>query len=316
MTADLPPSEPDGDKPDASSVDDGLLGDLVVPPAKTPFFQASNSPRYQRQALIRETEQSLDSSLICYVSGRNTSVEREDVVCFVDLLHNIAPGSNVDLLLHTGGGDIDAAEKLITMMRKKVGTARLRVIVPDYAKSAGTLMALGADAIVMSDTSELGPIDPQVVRADRNGNRMLHSVKNYLDAYDSLCKALKDDPENVASQVMLSKLDPETVQLFRGVMKRARQFAEKALKQGMMQNGGNWSQTVSKLLDNERFLTHGQPISWEDARDPEIGLTVEYLGPNDPKWLELWQLYCLQKLAVRDDEKLFESQVASLIVSS
>ena len=69
----------------------------------------------------------------------------------------------------------------MAMVRKKASTGRVRVIVPDYAKSAGTLMALGADRIIMSETSELGPIDPQVILADRNGNRMPHSVKNYLD---------------------------------------------------------------------------------------------------------------------------------------
>lgn len=42
-------------------------------------------------------------------------------------------------LIHTGGGDIDAAEKVNRIVRAKVGTGTLRVVVPDYAKSAGTL---------------------------------------------------------------------------------------------------------------------------------------------------------------------------------
>jgi ClpP class serine protease len=46
-------------------------------------------------------------------------------------------------MLHTGGGDIDAAEKLMAMIRKTVSTGGVRVIVPDSTKSAGTLMALG-----------------------------------------------------------------------------------------------------------------------------------------------------------------------------
>jgi membrane-bound ClpP family serine protease len=289
----------------------------VVPPlTKTPLFQAINAGRYQRQALIREIQHSSGAKLICYVAGIGAPVDREDVVCFVDLLHNIAPGQDVDLLLQTGGGDIDAAEKLITMVRKKVGTARLRVIVPDYAKSAGTLMALGADIIVMSDTSELGPIDPQIVRSDHNGNRVWHSVKNYIDAYEEHKAALKEDPTNVTAQMMLSKLDPETVQLFNSTMLRARAFAESQLKRGMMLKGGNWSQAVSALLNTTRFQTHGQPISWEDASDPTIGLTVEYRRPDDELWLQYWQLYCLQLLSVKDNQKLFESDFASLCIDS
>ncbi len=156
--------------------DDELAGDGaeevlkgVVPPiTKTPLYQAIHAARYQRQALIREIEVLSGNKLICYIAGISAPVDREDVVCFVDLLHNITCGQNVDLMLHTGGGDIDAAEKLMAMIRKKVSTGQVRVIVPDYAKSAGTLMALGADRIIMSDSSELGPIDPQVIRADRD----------------------------------------------------------------------------------------------------------------------------------------------------
>lgn len=297
---------------------EGVLDDVVPSPIKkTPLFQAMHAGRYQRQAMIREIEKLTDSHLICYVAGRFSPVDREDTICFVDLLHNIPAGENVDLILHTGGGDIDAAEKLISMVRKKVGKARLRVIVPDYAKSAGTLIALGADSIVMSDTSELGPIDPQIVMADHNGNRVAHSVKNYIDAYKQYETALTKDPTDVTAQLMLSKLDPATVQLFESVMVRARRFAEKLLTQGMMQNNnGNWSQAVSALLDTSRFQTHGQPIAWEDAADTAIGLTVDYLDPHDELWEHCWQLYCLQVLAVKDNEKLFESKIASICIES
>jgi hypothetical protein len=83
-----------------------------------------------------------------------------------------------------------------------------------------------------------------------------------------------------------------------------------------MQNGGNWSGAVSALLDNEEFQTHGQPIGWEDAVDPKIGLTVEYLSPADELWLQFWQLYCLQVLEVKDIQELFESEIASLCMDS
>lgn len=294
----------------------GVLDNVVPPISKTPLYEAIHAARYQRRALIREIQQKTDSKLICYVGGNAAPVDREDVRFFVDLLHNISPGQNIDLLLHTIGGDIDAAEKLITMVRKRAGTSRLRVIVPDYAKSAGTLMALGADRIVMSDTSELGPIDPQVIRTDHNGNRMMHSVKNYLDAYDQYEAALKHNPKDVTAGLMLSKLDPETVRLFKSIMSRARELAENLLKRGMMHNGGAWTQTVSMLLDTARFQTHSQPISWEDAVSPAIGLTVDYFGPNDELWLKLWQLYCLQVLAIKDTQKLYESEIASICTDS
>jgi hypothetical protein len=299
---------------------DSAVGETVdrppTPVSKTPLFQAINAARYQRQALIREIQGLEGPKLICYVAGIDAPVDREDVLGIVDLLHNIPPGHAIDLMLHTGGGDIDAAEKLMGMVRKCAGTSEVRVIVPDFAKSAGTLMALGADRILMSDSSELGKIDPQVIRTDGNGNAMWHSVQNYLDAYKDLCQRLARNPDDVAAQTMLNKLDPETVQLFQSIMTRARQFAEKQLKQGMMRNVGNWSLTASALLDSTVFPTHGQPISWEEANDNRVGLAVDYKAPGDPMWQLIWQLYSLQVLAVRDHQKLFESDVASLCIDS
>ena len=234
----------------------------------------------------------------------------------VDLLHNVKNGENVDLMLHTIGGSVDAAEKLIRLVRSKVGSGHLRVIVPEFAKSAGTLMVLGADSVVMSDTSELGPIDPQMQFSDSRGNVRWHSVQNYLDAYKEHYDQIVDNRDNVAAQIMLGKIDPDTVKLCRAVMARARQSAESLLKQGMFRNGGNYTQTVEELLDTERWLTHSQMISWEDARDPRIGLRVEYLKQDDVLWQDYWSLYCLQRLAIAENQKLYESDFVSLIIDA
>lgn len=281
-------------------------------PNKTPMFQAIHAARYQRQDLIRKIEAKLGKHLVCYVAGSATLINRDDTVFFVDLLHNVKHDTALDLMLHTGGGDIDAAEKLISILRTRVGTGRLRVIVPDFAKSAGTLMTLGADEIVMSDTSELGPIDPQITLNDGHGNLIRHSVQAYLDAFEAHSQALKANPNDVAAHIMLGKLEPPTVKLFEAVRDRARKFAEDQLKQGMFRSGsGNFTKIASDLIDTKRWLTHGQMIGWQDAKS--IGLSVTYLDPSSEEWQGCWQLYCLQRLAIKDKEKLFESEYASLV---
>jgi hypothetical protein len=58
------------------------------------------------------------------------------------------------------------------------------------------------------------------------------------------------------------------------------------------------------------MAAHGQVIGWEAAQ--EEGLVVEYLGPHNEEWRSYWRLHCLQRLAVKDREKLFESDYASL----
>ena len=281
-------------------------------PSKTPMYQAMHADRYQRQMQIKRIQEKFRRRLVCYISGVAALIDRDDTLPFVDLLHNVTRGENLDLLLHTGGGDIDAAEKLISMVRTTVGTGHLRVIVPDFAKSAGTLMTLGADSIVMSDTSELGPIDPQITLNDGHGNLIRHSVQSYLDAYQAHSDSLQRNPADVVARIMLGKLDPATVKLFEAARDRARTFAENQLKLGMFRSGtGNFTEIAAKLIDTKRWLSHGQMISHQDAKD--IGLSVDYLDPASEEWQRYWQLYCLQRLAVKDRQKLFESDYASLL---
>lgn len=290
-------------------------------PTRTPMFQAIHAARYDRQLLIKEIDKERkaqvggenEKHLICYVSGRHTHINRDDIVFLVDLLERIPKGSDIDLLLHTPGGDMDAAEKMVVMIRTKVATAAFRVIVPDFAKSAGTLIAIGADKVVMSDSSELGPIDPQIALNDGRGNRIPHSVQAFLDAYDFHSKALQANPNDVTSQLMLNKLDPSTMKLFEAAKDRARNLAQKHLQRGMLRSGlgpKTYTQVALDLLDTKRWLTHGQMIGPDDAK--EIGLEVEYLEATNKHWRQYWKVYCLQRLAVGDRQKLFESHYVSL----
>lgn len=283
----------------------------VRPPSKTPTFQAMHAARYKRQELINSIQDRTGRKLICYVAGHQAEICRDDTMFLVDLLHNVPSNEPLDFLLQTPGGDIDAAEKLISMVRGKVDSASLRVIVPDYAKSAGTLMALGADEVLMSDSSELGPIDPQMVMDDGNGTRITMPIVSYIEAYKEHSAALRKSPEDPVAQMMLSKLDPTRVKHFETVMRRARMIAEELLQKGMFRvKSGNFTKIAGDLLDPARWPTHGQMISADDALD--IGLTVDIRSADDLEWQLFWQLYCYQRLDLLDRSKLFESSFASL----
>jgi ATP-dependent protease ClpP protease subunit len=292
--SDLPVNKPGATQPTA--------------PTKTPMYEAINAPRYHRQMLIRAIEEECGPRLICYVSGKRATIDRDDTAGFMEMLHNIRPEENVDLLLHTRGGDVDAAEKLMALVQATVGSGQLRVIIPDFAKSAGTLMALGADTLIMSDSSELGTIDPQIWSDDGRGNEICHSVLSYLDAFKIHSEALAKNSEDPVARLMLTKLDPTTLRNFQAIRDRARNFAEDQLKR----KGRNFSQIASALLDTTRWPSHGQMIKWHDAKD--LGLDVNYLPPRSKQWQAYWQLYCLLRLAVKDRQNIFESNYASLIL--
>src|SRR5690349_3514350 len=72
--------------------------------------------------------------------------------------------TEIDIWLDSPGGDAHAAYKLILDLRHR--SNRLRAVIPDYAKSAATLLALGVDTIFMHAAAELGPLDVQIEHPD------------------------------------------------------------------------------------------------------------------------------------------------------
>lgn len=279
-------------------------------PKKSPFFEATNAARYGRQGLIGEIEDRTHTPLICFVVGDDKQISRSDIIGFVDLIHNIPQGSSVDLLLHTPGGDIDASEKIGLLLRKRVGPeGKLRAIIPDFAKSAGTLLALAADSIVMGDTSELGTIDPQIWLPGESGSAS-YSAKSYLDAFKLHSEGLKKDPHDRVAEIMLSKIDPVMVRKFERMTKRSETIAAELLRRGMIPDVAHSEAIAADLIDTQKWHSHGQVISHEIATG--IGLTVEYLQASDPLWELIWSLYCQQRIVADKGVKVFESRVVSV----
>lgn len=282
---------------------------------RTPLFRAMNAQRYSRQQRIRDIQEHTGARLICYVSGPLASLTRDDVLPLVDLLHTVPLGSDIDLLLHTPGGDIDAAEKMANMIRRQVGDGgRFRVVVPDYAKSAGTLVSLAADAIVMSESSELGPIDPQVRMPDGAGGYEWRPAQAYVDGYEKLVDLVNKQPEAMAYHRMLDKYDPTRIEVCRKAIERSTKMAEELLKRGMFRRGGNFTAVAADLSNNQKWLQHSTPIDYLQAKT--LKLEVTYLEPTDELWQGLWALYCEQRLAGHpDDCKLFESDYVSIAMA-
>lgn len=117
-----------------------------------------------RVPLIKEIESLRGSSVICYITGDRrqleTQISPEIIDLFIDHLDAIGPTKKLSLILHTNGGDTGAAWRLINLLHTFCD--ELEVIIPSKAMSAGTLISLGADKIVMTKQAALGPIDPSV----------------------------------------------------------------------------------------------------------------------------------------------------------
>ena len=117
-----------------------------------------------RQELIKKIQSELGGSLIIYTANPGHPfglVMSQDTLPFEDILRSLPDQNHGYLMLTSPGGDPNAAEKLLFMCRKRF-TDGFDVVVPNYAKSAATMIALGSDKILMGYLAELGPIDPQL----------------------------------------------------------------------------------------------------------------------------------------------------------
>ena len=220
---------------------------------------------------------------------------------------------DLDLLIHSGGGDLDSAEKIVCMCRDKCKS--FRVIIPQYAKSAATLITLAADSILMGYTSELGPIDPQISITLRDGKMLTRPAYSYLEGLKKIKDEIKQDPSFITTYLpLLEQLDPALLHYCQQAIERSKRFAYKWLCKYMCKGDTKKAATIAeKLCDVAKYLTHGVVIDHKEAKD-ELKLEVEFLDPNDKLWQEFWALYCQYEVDIRKMgvNKIFESNKVSL----
>ena len=130
-----------------------------------------------------------DRKMIVYIArvgSPNSAISTDDIAPFGSMLDTIGEVKDLDLMIHSPGGNGVVAEKIVDMCRKHC-KKWFRVIVPNMAKSAATLISLGADEIVMGYCSELGPIDPQKI-INVGGVLQQISAQSFIEARKKLLK--------------------------------------------------------------------------------------------------------------------------------
>ena len=198
----------------------------------------------------------------------------------------------LDLMINSPGGSPTTAEKIILTCRTYAKS--FRVIVPRSAMSAATLVAMGADVIVMTPTSEVGPIDPQMRMQTPQGpvaRPAAAFVDAYLDLVQKMQQAIKTGEPPHPYAELLRKLDPSWIQ----VCLKARQLAEKIALDYLLQYmlNGKSPEAVRAVVKN--FLTEGEEFSHGRAirsqKAQEYGLTVEAIEQGSPLWLAITTLH-------------------------
>lgn len=232
--------------------------------------------RQRRIEILRQLEELHNSVVIVYWSEE--SLDRADTETFFDLLEEENPTGNIDLFLLSPGGSGEAAFKIGRAVQQWAGKVNgsFSVLVPDYAKSAATLLALGANTIIMGFSSELGPIDPQIPKYDHRLGRWRY--------YPAL--ALRD-ALNVAQEY--SGVAPEMMRLFQALLERAgidftdigeveraretpKQYATTLLQGAMFQGDATRARNAAETLV-DYYKAHSYPIDADEARET-VGLVI------------------------------------------
>lgn len=148
---------------------------------------------YVRRKYLKKLSELTQRNTIAYYSAfltkhnkDNLDINDMDVNGFMNALKGMDCSRGLDLILHTPGGSPAAAEAIVSYLRSKFG-GNIRVIVPQMAMSAGTMIACAASEIIMGKQSSLGPIDPQF-----NGI----PAYNIKSEFEEAKKDLSENPQN------------------------------------------------------------------------------------------------------------------------
>lgn len=250
-------------------------------PSQPARHWAQQKDRYLRLLLARDIGRMTQRHLVVYFADRfadRAEINEVDVADLYEALSE-ARGRPVDLMIETNGGFVDAADSLVSMITETAPD--LRVIVPNAAKSCGTLIALCARQIVMGAPSELGPIEPHV--ADWPSTLLMNKRMKLKDFQGHwFGKQAYRHMEQIAKRLLTNvtlKDQPDKVDA-----------------------------TLKALLSRDKFHSHGSAINHRDAT--ELGLNIEYLPPGDDLWQRIWLLYCMydEDCRIRGLTKIIESE--------
>jgi ClpP class serine protease len=170
----------------------------------------------------------------------------------------------IDLVVHTPGGLVLAAEQIACALKRHPG--KVTVFIPHYAMSGGTLIALAADEIAMDPNAVLGPVDPQIGA----------SQTNFYPAASILAALNQENPNR----------DDQTLILGDVARKAVRQVHQTVKRLLLEHHEDQKAEEIATAFSDGRW-THDYPIETEEVR--ALGLPVSDSVPTEV--YELMNLY-------------------------
>ena len=196
------------------------------------------------------------------------------------------------VMLSSPGGDGLAAERMVRVCRSYSGTKDFWAIVPGKAKSAGTLVCMGASKILMAPPSELGPVDPQIIRIE-GGNRSSYSADSLVSGYKKLFESAVNTKGHLEPYIQqLRHYDVRDINKYQSYIKLSENMAVKVLSSGMMKGKSTTEikKKIKMFLEPEAGThAHGRPIYHPEA--DSCGLQIQEIDIKSDMWKDIYELY-------------------------
>lgn len=234
---------------------------------------------------------------------------------FMSAIHGMDRTKGLDLVLHTPGGVLSAAESLVDYLRAMFDN-NIRAIIPQFAMSAGTMIALSCKEIVMGKHSSLGPIDPQIFGLPAHGiieefERAKVEIAGKIDADPT--KSIPPNPGLIPIwQPIIAKYNPTLIGECIKAIDWSEEVVKEWLKTGMFLNDSDAECKIQRIVDElgSHAITksHDRHISITKAK--EINLNVIELESDDALQDAVLTIHhaCMQTLAATDTIKIIQNQ--------
>jgi len=225
-----------------------IVRQRIVEAERYRLMQTLEKKRESRVITLIHRQESMNFLGIPFARYINIE-DSEEVLRAIRLTPDEMP---IDLILHTPGGLVLAAEQISHALKNHKG--KITVFVPHYAMSGGTFVALAADEIVMDENAVLGPVDPQL--GEYPAASILSAIgKKSIDKLEDRTLILADVAEKALSQVKNSVYE----------LLKDKMSEEKAKEISEVLSSGKW--------------THDYPITVEEAQN--LGLPVKLGLPKE-----------------------------------
>lgn len=277
----------------------------------------------QRQDVLRKIEEITKRNVINYSTSSygfaSEMMSQSDILNMSQVAVKKEGLIGIDLILNSPGGIPETAEKIITTLRNYYDDD-FRVIVPETAKSAATVVALGSDEIVMGFCSELGPIDPQMQIPDGKGNTITRSAHAMIESVDRYIReahqaVANDEPYHGFLRMLDFHPDITLIEECRLAKQLSEAIAKRWLSDKMLKDNIEKAASTAEALSRaDELFSHGRAIDHEYAKG-KLGLNIKYLRPGDPLWKLIWELHLRSQLCKNTLKvsKIIESTRKSLV---